>query len=58
MIGDCLDRLDEEIHIRLKTIAEEKTLFEFGLILNNNYSLHHSNDGLRLTKEYNSIMER
>ena len=55
-IYDYSDRLDEGIHIRWKTMIEEKTLIRFGLGFGG--SLCNSNDALRLIKEYNSIIKR
>ena len=54
-IVDVSDRLDKEMHNRLKKIAEEKTLIYFRLEFS--FILSNSNDGLRLIKDYNSIIK-
>ena len=56
-IDDRLDSVDEERHNKLKEMVEEKKLLGFKLGFS--YSqLFNSEDGLKLTKEYNSIIKR
>ncbi len=56
-IGDESDSVDGERHRALKEMVEEKTLLEFTLSFSNS-PLYVSEDGLRLMKEYNSILKK
>ena len=54
-IVDYLNSINSEIHDGLKRMIKQKALLRFGIWLYN--GLSNSDDGIKLIKQYNSIIE-